>query len=97
MAKRYDRTFRRNHEQKSSSRHPTEALNMFSYEIDYLVRQEQLKDHLRRMEKINLIKSIKPAGPNLSQKIIVGLGAKMIKWGQSLQQYGADQPKIKPA
>ena len=70
---------------------------MLPNEIDYLVRQEQLKDHLRRMEHTNLIKSIKPAGPNLSQKIIIGLGGKMVQWGQSLQQYGVEQPKVKPA
>ena len=70
---------------------------MFPYEMDYLIRQEQRKDHLRRMEKINLIKSIKPVAPSLYCKLIVGLGIKFVQWGQKLQQYGAKQPKIKPA
>jgi len=97
MTKHYTRAFRRNHEQKSLSYQTTEALSMFPYEMDYLIRQEQRKDHLRRMEKINLIKSIKPVAPSLYCKLIVGLGIKFVQWGQKLQQYGAKQPKIKPA
>ena len=97
MTKHYTRAFRRNHEQKSLSYQTTEALSMFPYEMDYLVRQEQRKDQLRRLEQINLIKSIKPVSPSLYCKLIVELGIKFVQWGQTLQRYGAEQPKIKPA
>jgi hypothetical protein len=97
MSKHYTQKFRRDYQQTSLSRQTTEALPMLPNEMDYLVRQEQLKDHLRRMEQVKLIRLIKPPAPELHRKIIVGVGAKLITWGKSLQQYGAAHPKTKTA
>lgn len=63
---------------------------MFSTELAFLVRQEQLKDELRELERQNLVR-LATAQPRDSDKLLIkvvnGLGRQMIKWGVKLQNY----------
>lgn len=73
---------------------------MLPNEFDYLVRQEQHRDRLRRLEYERLVKKARrnrPAAPNLYHNAAVWLGTKMEKWGQTLQRVGPATPKIKVA
>ena len=68
---------------------------MFSLEVAFQVRQEQIKDELRDLEQQNLIKLAAAqqrdrGGPYL--KAVNWLGSQMVKWGLKMQSY---DPAIK--
>jgi hypothetical protein len=77
-----------------------EILKMLPHQIDFLVRKEQQKDHLRRMEQERLIREAQ-AGQHvpadLHRKVLGRVGAQLVKLGQALEQYEATAAKIKTA
>lgn len=66
-----------------------ENLTMFSNEIDYLVRREQMLDHLRRLENHHLISEARQGHADQSaqvRQVIARVGTQLVKWGEALQQ-----------
>jgi hypothetical protein len=63
---------------------------MFSIELVFLVRQEQLKDQLRELKRQNLVRiatAQQRDDDGLLIKAVNGLGRQMVKWGVKLQNY----------
>ena len=63
---------------------------MFSTELVFLVRQEQIKDELRELKHQNLVKlatAQQRDDDDLLIKAVNGLGRQMVKWGVKLQNY----------
>jgi hypothetical protein len=61
-------------------------------ELDYLARQEQRKDYLRKREQERLVKQIerqKEAKADVHRQAIGWLGNQMVKVGSSLERYGS--------
>jgi hypothetical protein len=60
-----------------------------SWEIDYLVRQEQYQDLMRQAERDWLCEAVRRQNsqPPLFRQVAGWLGAQMVKWGAALQNY----------
>ena len=68
---------------------------MFSLEVAFWVRQEQIKDELRDLEQQNLMKLAAAQRRDRGEpylKAVNWLGSQMVKWGLKLQNY---DPAIK--
>lgn len=64
---------------------------MLPNELNYLVSLEQHQDHLRALERRQLIKMVegqRPSDRAMPRRIAAWLGGQMVRWGLALQQYG---------
>jgi hypothetical protein len=58
-----------------------------SLQLDYLVRKERYQDFIREAEREGLRQMVKQ--PSIHQQVVRWLGAQMVKWGSTLQNYAA--------
>jgi hypothetical protein len=64
------------------------------FELEFLVHQEQYKDRLRDIERQRLLRAFdQNTNAKVYRQVVGWLGARLVVWGLSLQQYVQDADK----